>query len=154
MVYCFQYLDQLFAVGPFVLNGDTMMAPMCSIDSMDPLWISLNDSRWKEVIWVKDEMKIDVKRSVAECLLVLLQEVEEYSPYIRDQRGSIILWVIGGSPWITTQEAENVWRIRGIRQRILEGRFHPIDIRKSANIWLIHVSGLIMKYGLPKEMMK
>lgn len=124
-------------------------------------WISLGDEYWREVQRInpeKIERNIQIhwgdrwKYQIVEGLLKLIQSSKRKDEldYMNAQ-DEIISWVLGRKPVLTVKEAEDHWKVVGIRTRIREGRFLPSEYWKSGTTWMLRISGMYRRYGWPDE---
>jgi len=129
-------------------------------------WLSLGDDYWSQAKRASmDEMKEGLsytwgpawRERVGDHLLNFiadeLGELEEVSEreaiWWLDALDQVVGWVINRPTILTVKEAEQIWNLSGLRNRIREGRFLEEECWQSGKTWMVRVWGMYRRYGWP-----
>lgn len=153
--------------GPLLPGGIPTVRVQVIEEGSGPLffrrdWIQLGD--WSQVKRVslkqvdqqfRKSWGLDWKRDIADEMLDLISDglanSEEGKEYYFDSLDEVVAWVIGCPRVVTVKEAEERWRVSGLRSRIRDKAFDSIECWQSGKTWMLRISGMYRRYGWPDE---
>lgn len=155
--------------GPLLPGGVPTVGIQVIQEGSGPLflkkdWIPLGDPYWSRVKQIslkevdqglRERWGIRWKQHIADEMMNLISDglcdSEEGKEYYFDSLDEVVAWVIGCPRVVTVKEAEERWRVSGLRSRIRDKAFDSLECWQSGKTWMLRISGMYRRYGWPDE---